>query len=126
MTGRLRVLIVDDDQNMTRTLADILTAFGHSVQTASSAAEGLAKLATDAYHCVISDVRMPDISGVDFYQAIRQSYGDLPVLLITAYVGRDWMAQLEAQGACTVLEKPFDISQLMAWLNDVAALRLSP
>ncbi len=120
MARALRILIVDDDLNMTRTLADILSVFGYITDTASRAAEGLQKMTTAAFDCVVSDIRMPDMNGVEFQRAIRQQHDDLPVMLITAYADHDLVVQARAQGLQAFLEKPFEIGQVILWLNEIA------
>jgi CheY-like chemotaxis protein len=117
----LRILIVDDDLNMTRTLADILSVFGHFAETATRAAEGLQKMSFTAFDAVVSDIRMPDMNGVEFQRAIRQQHGNLPIMLITAYADHEWLLQARAQGLQAFLEKPFDAFQVVAWANELAA-----
>jgi two-component system response regulator AtoC len=121
MSDPLRVLIVDDDHNMTRTLADILTASGYIVETAASSEEGLAKLDAIPFGCVLSDIRMPGSDGVQFQRMVKNRRPGTPVILMTAYADQDLMAEGKLQGALAILDKPLNIPLLLLLLRMVAA-----
>lgn len=121
MNEPLRVLIVDDDHNMARTLADILTASGYAVETAGSSEEGLAKLDSGSFGCVLSDIRMPGSDGVHFQRLVKDKRPGTPVILMTAYADQDLMAEGKLQGALAILDKPLNIPLLLLMLRMVAA-----
>jgi two-component system response regulator HydG len=121
MSEPMRILIVDDDHNMARTLADILTASGYAVDTAASSEEGLAKLDALPFGCVLSDIRMPGTDGVQFQRVIKDKRPGTPVILMTAYADQDLMAQGKIQGALAILDKPLNIPLLLLMLRMVAA-----
>jgi DNA-binding NtrC family response regulator len=120
MTEPFRVLIVDDDVNMGRTLADIVSASGYDVETAQSAEEGLERLAALPFHCVVSDIVMPGMNGVAFQKKILELYGPIPILLITAYASRDLITKARDQGVLAFLEKPLNIPVLLSFLRTIA------
>jgi len=115
-----RVLIVDDDVNMMRTLADILAASGYIAETTSSALDGLGKLEANPFHCVVTDIRMQGMNGVEFQQVIKDKYGPIPVILITAYADHDLIVRGREQGALAFLEKPLNIPLLLSILRAIA------
>jgi DNA-binding NtrC family response regulator len=115
------VLIVDDDQNMTRTLADILAASGYAAETATRAEEGLEKLQARRFDSVVSDIRLHGMNGVEFQKKIKEQYGDIPVLLITGYAEHDLIVEARKQGVLAFLEKPLDITQLLSLLRVLAS-----
>ncbi len=121
MPKSLHILVVDDDANMRRTLGDILAISGYQVEVSASPLEGLLQLEQAVFDCVISDIRMPGMNGVQFHQVIRQKYDHLPVLLMTAYADQDLLLQARAQGLRYFLEKPLQLERLFAWLAEVAA-----
>lgn len=121
MPKPLHILVVDDDLNMRRTLADILSISGHLVEISASPLDGLALLEKAAFDCVISDIRMPGMNGVQFHHAIQQRFAHLPVLLMTAYADQDLLLQARAQGLHLFLEKPLNLERLFAWLETVGA-----
>ena len=84
MSDKLCVLLVDDDHKMVKTLIDILKFKGYEVKAASSALEALEKMAETQFDCVLSDIKMPDLNGVELYRAIKARQPDLPVILMTA------------------------------------------
>jgi DNA-binding NtrC family response regulator len=121
MDKNLRILVVDDDYNMTRTLSDILAVSGYSAEMASHAEEGLRKLETEPFDCVVSDICMSGMNGVEFQRQIREKFGEMPVMLITAYADHDMISQAQAQGALAFLEKPLNIPLLMSFLHVIAS-----
>jgi CheY-like chemotaxis protein len=123
MNPNLRILIVDDDQRMTRTLADILSLSGHEAISASSAAEAI-KLVTDrTFDCILTDVRMPGMNGVEFHQQIRQSHPGIPVVLMTAYASDETIQRGLEEGIIGVLEKPLDMTHLLGFFSSLARQR---
>lgn len=109
---------------MTRTLADILSLFGHTAVQAFSGPEALAKLRTQAFDCVLSDVRMPGMDGVEFHRQLRQSQPGLPVVLMTAYAADEIIRQGLDEGVVGVFDKPLDINQLLGFFTSLAKNRV--
>ncbi len=109
-----RILIVDDDPMMARTLRDILEVKGYRADAVHSGPEALREVEQYAYDCVLTDVKMPEVNGVELYRAIKARQPDLPVVLMTAYsTGRLVQEGLE-EGVVAVLTKPLDIKRLLA------------
>lgn len=122
MNSKLQILIVDDDKNMTSTLADILTISDHTVQVAGSGREALKIISSHAFDCVLSDMRMPEMDGVEFQQHLAASQPNLPVLLMTAYASQENIRKGIENGAVDVLEKPLHIGQLLGFFSSLARL----
>jgi DNA-binding NtrC family response regulator len=119
MSKIIRILIVDDDHNMTRTLCDILAASGFSGETATDAQEGLLKLEQSPFEVVMTDIRMPGMNGVDFQQVIKEKYPETRVILMTAYADYDLISRGRMQGALAFLDKPLNIPLLLSMLRVV-------
>lgn len=117
MNDSLRVLVVDDDQNMAKTLSDILKVKGYETETACSGTEALEKVTESEFDCVLSDIKMPDINGVELHKSIKSIQPDLPVVLMTAYSSDNLVEQGLAQGAIAVLNKPLDIVLFFTFLS---------
>ncbi len=126
MSDLFRLLIVDDDLNMNHTLADILMLSGFTVETAPHAEAALQKLDTMTFNCVVSDIVMPGMNGVELQKTIQEKYGNLPVLLITAYATNDLVHRARQQGALAFLEKPLDIPLLLSFLRAISAQASRP
>lgn len=80
-----RILIVDDHRNTRESLALGLPLYGCQADAAANADEALRYLATGAYNCVVSDVRMPGRTGVELARILRERFPKVAVILMTAY-----------------------------------------
>ncbi len=108
-----RILVVDDDASQRSLVASFLSGQGFSVATAGSGEEALSLLERDDYDLLISDVRMPGLSGLDTLRRLRQDNNPLPVLLVTAYADiRDAVGAMR-DGAANYLQKPIDFEELL-------------
>jgi two-component system response regulator HydG len=123
MNPKLRLLVVDDDQRMTRTLSDILSLSGHTVVETHSGEQALARINDQEFDCVLTDVRMPGMNGVEFHRQMRQTHPGLPVILMTAYAADEVIRQGLEEGAVGVLDKPLDINHLLGFFASLARNR---
>lgn len=114
MKESLHVLIVDDDPMMTKTLADILRVMGYKADVAHCGPEALDKIKKGKVDCVLTDIKMPDMDGVELYEAVKAIHPDMPVVMMTAY-----SADKRVKGAVACLNKPLDIEGLIQVLKDV-------
>ena len=111
------ILVVDDETSILKLLASVLGRRGVNVDTACSGREGLEKVQAHPYDLVITDLRMPGITGRDFLDAIREIRGAaLPVIGMS---GTPWM--LEKAGFDAVLVKPFSQQALFETLDIISA-----
>ena len=107
------ILVVDDDASQRSLLESFLAANGLRVGTAASGEEALAAVDAQTPAMMISDVRMPGISGLDLLRRVREKAPGLPVLLVTAYADiRDAVGAMR-DGAVDYLEKPIDLDELL-------------
>ena len=123
MSDKLRVLIVDDDRRMTHTLADILTASNCRPAEAWSAEQALKMVDSEMFDCVLSDIRMPGLSGVELHREVRRILPGVPVLLMTAYAAEYHISQGLEEGVIGVLGKPIDIGLLIELLGSLDRMR---
>lgn len=123
MVQKLRILIVDDDQRMTRTLADIFSIAGHQPTEANSGPEALEKAHLQPFDCVLTDVRMPGMDGVELHRQLRQIQPGLPVVLMTAYASDEIIRKGLSEGVVGVFDKPLDISSLLGFFTSLARQR---
>jgi two-component system response regulator HydG len=121
MNQKLKILIVDDDHRMTRTLSDILSMSGHTVAEAWSGAEALARINAESFDCVLTDVRMPGMNGVEFHRQLHLSHPGLPVVLMTAYAADEIIRQGLEEGVVGVFDKPLNINNLLAFFSSLAS-----
>ncbi|MEW6184535.1 MAG: sigma-54 dependent transcriptional regulator [Thermodesulfobacteriota bacterium] len=100
------ILVVDDEPNALFTLSQMLTDDGYRVISASGAKEALGKIKKNMIDLVVTDIKMPDMSGMDLLSAIRQVNEDIPVILLTAYGSISMAVEALRQGAYYFFEKP--------------------
>lgn len=112
-----RILIVDDDRQMVRTLSDIVRLKGWSPEGAHSGEEGVEAVRKHRYQAVLMDVRMNGINGVDAFKAMKALRPEIKVILMTAYTAADIIADAERAGALKVLSKPVVLSGLLEMLE---------
>jgi len=123
--NNLRILVVDDHLMMAKTLVDILRVKGYEAEAAGSGPEALEKVAQASsgsaqgkpFDCVLSDIKMPDVNGVELCRAIRASQPDLPVVLMTAYSSDRLVQEGLEEGTIAALTKPLDINALLCFLS---------
>ncbi len=118
------LLIIDDDQDLLRLLTLRLNAWGFRVSTASSAEQGLARIAVEAPQLVLSDIRLPGKDGLALFDEIRATRPSLPVILLTAHGTIPDAVAAMSRGVYCYLTKPFDSQVLREKI--VQALQLSP
>src|SRR3954467_7530104 len=83
--SRGKVLIIDDEVDIREGLELLLTTEGYTADTAQNGTEGLHKLASNSYDLVLLDLMMPDKSGMEVLQEVRQRDKETPIFMITAY-----------------------------------------
>ena len=110
LTGR--VLVVDDHARARESVADILRHCGHQVQCCSSALEALQVLDHESFDVIITDLRMPGMSGLEFIQALAKRDSEAQVVMVTAYASVATAVEAMRHGAFDYIEKPFNVDQL--------------
>lgn len=114
---RQRVLIVDDDPLITQTLSAVCTYHGYTADTAYSGAEALERLAHTQFICMLTDIHMPQMDGLELFRQAHQIYPELPIILMTANREPGLLGRGRAAGATEVLEKPLDLPSLLQLLS---------
>jgi len=112
-----KILIVDDNPNMSVLLSDILEIFEYKGQHAQDGEEALEKLDSERYDMVFTDLRMPKMDGIDLLKAIKEHHPDLPVVVITGYSLGETQNLLLTQQADGFLNKPFKVNDIQDLLS---------
>ena len=107
------ILIVDDDHGQRSLLETFLRAQGYQTQSAGSGEAALQLLSEQTFALMISDVRMPGMSGLETLRRVRQKHLALPVLLVTAFADIRSAVAAMRDGAVNYLAKPIDLDELM-------------
>ena len=108
---RLRVLLVDDNASVLRFLASAFSSNGCPVTPAATAEQALEQLSDDPYDLVVSDIKMPGLSGLDLLRAVKGKQPDTPVVLITGVPSVNSAVFGLRHGAYDYLPKPFSVTR---------------
>ena len=107
-----RILVVDDERSMRELLAIVLRREGYEVLLAESGRAAIATLEREPIDLLISDIKMPDLSGVEVLRAAKRIDQDILAIMITAFASTETAVEAMRLGACDYLSKPFDIDLL--------------
>ena len=127
MSQKPTVLVIDDESGILDTLRILLKKEGFEVFTAQGGKAGLDQIRSGAYDIVLSDVRMPQVTGIDILNAAREQDPMTPVILMTAQASLQTAIQAVNQGAFYYIQKPFANDELVAILRracDYRAVRV--
>lgn len=111
-TSSLSVLVVDDEEFVRETLAEMLSDLDHKVVTAEGGRDALEKVANDKFDLVFTDLAMPEMDGWETARAIRQHSPELPVVLVTGYGATTQPPPGELDLVAGIIGKPFDFDQV--------------
>ena len=107
------ILVIDDDPNMRDLLTELLTDSQRLILQAASAQRGLEIVKSGNVDLILTDIHMPDMTGIEFIQAARESGVSAPIITITAYASTETAIQALRAGAYDYLSKPFAHEELM-------------
>jgi CheY-like chemotaxis protein len=124
VTGRGRVLVVDDEPEVLDVLRELLEELGYEARSAASGEQAIAAMATTRPQVVFLDLAMPGISGLEALTYFRQHHRTVPVIVITGAPGQESAQKARAAGAFDVLAKPFDMAALQSLVAQ--ATRVAP
>ena len=122
MMDRMRLLIVDDDVDMLRNLALMLSLEGYYVMTASSGVDASVLLKEHAFDVVITDLRMPIVDGYELVRRSQALHPETSIIVTSRYLDdktKNWMKTVGIVG----LEKPYNVHQMSAMVRDLTSAR---
>ena len=120
------VAVVDDDEAVRAALSNLLASLDLGVATFASAEEFLASPACRESACLITDVQMPGMSGIDLQRHLASEGNCIPVILITAFPQDRLRQQAEAEGAFGFFAKPFDGRLMIDCIERALAAKGAP
>ena len=107
------VFVVDDDVSMRESLTNLLRSVGHNVETFGSAQEFLSSKRPDAAGCLVLDIRLPGISGLDLQRELAREDTEIPIIFITGHGDIQMSVRAIKAGAVEFLTKPFRDQDLL-------------
>jgi len=102
------LLVVDDELGMRQFLTHLLQREGHTVRVAENGQVALTLLKQEPADLMLSDVRMPDMTGIELLRAARENHPQLEVIMMTAFANVDTAREAFLLGAYDFVQKPFD------------------
>lgn len=118
------VFLVDDDDSVRKALNRLLRANGYKVMTFESAEDFLGSGSAGMQGCIVLDIRLPGMSGLDLYERLASSGSKHPIIFITAQDNPEWQRKAVKTDAIAYLRKPFDQQTLLIALH-AACIRLN-
>ena len=111
------IAVIDDRRYLRESLKDLLEAAGYECELYESAERFLNEKGYSLVDCILADVRMPGMSGVEMLQALSRMPSHPPVIIMTAHGDKDVEAAVFQAGAIAFLKKPVNADLLMSWLE---------
>ena len=117
----LKVLVVDDEEDIVEVIQDRLEAYGFTVANGS---EALKKLSSEKFDGIFLDVKMPEMGGIEALEEIRKRDKKIPIIIITSSSTREAAIEAIAKGASEYVLKPFEWEELKAKIEKVYNITL--
>lgn len=117
MTRSLKICVVDDDQDLAESLADVLKMSGHGVHLAHSGEEAVEICSMRDFDMTFMDVKMPGMNGVESFLEIRKIKPNAQVIIMTGYSFEPLLNQARENGVAAILYKPVAMPQLAELLD---------
>ena len=107
-----RILVIEDDEEMRALLKDFFLEEGLETDSVSNGSEAFRKLVKESFVLVITDIRMPGLTGLDILPGIRKLQPEVPIIVITAFGSDEVRQRALERGATAYLEKPIQFNKL--------------
>lgn len=113
MSEKKRILLIDNEEGLCRMMEQILLDHGYLARAYTSPQKAVEEFRPGAWDLVITDIKMPGMSGLEVLQKVKEVSKDIPVIMITAYATVDMSIQALRKGAYDMLTKPFEPDELI-------------
>jgi FixJ family two-component response regulator len=114
----LEIAVIDDDESFRAALVDSLSSLGYGSSGYASAGDYLREMAGRVFNCVVSDIHMPGMSGLELLERLAARGSTTPVVLITARSDSNLETRAAVAGAVCLLRKPFEIDDLIKCIEE--------
>lgn len=113
-----KILVVDDERAIRRSLNEILTMEGFKVEEAVDGADALEKIKNNHYDCVLCDIKMPQVDGIEVLEKVQELKPDVPVIVISGHGNIDTAVEAVKKGAFDYISKPPDLNRLLITIRN--------
>lgn len=114
----MKILVIDDERAIRNSLAEILTDEGYDVEVAEDGATGLAKAESEKYSVIFCDIKMPNMDGLEFLDAIREKGIDSAIVMISGHGDISTAVECIKKGAFDFIEKPLDLNKILITIKN--------
>jgi len=114
----MKLLIIDDEKSIRNTLKEILEFEGHNVSLASDGVEGLALATTESFDVIFSDIKMPNMDGMELLDRLHEANVDSSVIMISGHGSIDSAVDCIKRGAFDFIQKPLDLNRILITLRN--------
>jgi DNA-binding response OmpR family regulator len=117
--NKKRILVVEDDEEMRSLLKDFFEEDGFEIDTVSNGSEAFRKIAREPFNLIITDIRMPGLTGLDILPGIKKLQPEVSIIVITAFGSEEVRRKALERGATAYLEKPILFNKLRTLVHEV-------
>jgi len=121
--GKKRILIIEDDAEMRSLLKDFFEEEGIEAASVGNGPDAFRELVKEPFDLVITDIRMPGLTGLDILPGIKKLHPDASIIVITAFGSDEVYRRSLDRGATAYLEKPIHFDKLRTLIHEMASLR---
>lgn len=114
----MKLLIIDDEKSIRNTLKDILEFEGHEVTLAADGVEGLAFATSNNYEVIFSDIKMPNMDGMELLDKLNEANVESSVIMISGHGSIDTAVECIKKGAFDFIQKPLDLNRILITLRN--------
>lgn len=114
----MKLLIIDDEKSIRNTLKEILEFEGHDVSLAADGVEGLAMATSESYDVIFSDIKMPNMDGMELLERLNEANVDSSVIMISGHGSIDSAVDCIKKGAFDFIQKPLDLNRILITLRN--------
>jgi DNA-binding NtrC family response regulator len=118
MSNKTRILIIDDDENITKAEAEILEDQGYIVDIAGTGTEAIEKTQKNNYNLMLVDIKLPDMEGIDILNKIRDTTPKIRKIIVTGYPTLQNAIAAVNKSADAYIIKPFDVEKMLATIKE--------
>ena len=113
-----KILIIDDERSIRNSLKDILVFEKHNVDLAADGKEGIALIAENSYDVIFSDIKMPNMDGLEVLEKVHASHPEIPIIMISGHGTIDTAVEAIKNGAFDFISKPMDLNRIMVTVRN--------
>ncbi len=112
------ILVIDDEAAIRRSLTDILTMEGYKIEEAEDGAAGLKLIESNDYDCILCDIKMPKMDGIEVLEKLQELKPDIPMIMVSGHGNIETAVEAVKKGAYDFISKPPDLNRLFITLRN--------